>query len=51
MKPEQKTSEQFDRFTNLVDQVLTVPKAELDKRQEEYLRAQKTKRNGGKAKP
>jgi len=34
------TSEEFDRFTALVDRVLSVPKSEIDRRQAEYLREQ-----------
>lgn len=42
MKPEAKppVSEEFDRFTALVDQVLSVPHSEIEKRQEEYQRQQ-----------
>lgn len=32
------TSEEYDRFTRLVDRVLSVPKAEIQRRQEEYLK-------------
>ena len=32
------SSEEFDRFTALVDQVLSVPHSEIEKRQEEYQR-------------
>jgi hypothetical protein len=39
-------SEEYDRFTNLVKQVLSVPKAEIQQREEEYKReaASKPKR-------
>lgn len=43
MASDSKTSEEFDRFTALVDQVMAVPRSELDKRQEEYLRSQETR--------
>ncbi len=33
-------SDEFDRFTALVDQVMAVPRAELQKRQEAYLQEQ-----------
>lgn len=32
------TSEEYDRFTRLVNRVLSVPKAEIQRRQEEYLK-------------
>jgi len=40
MKAEPEKSEEFDRFTALVDQVLSVPHSEIEKRQEEYQRQQ-----------
>ena len=59
MKAEPEKSEEFDRFTALVDQVLSVPHSEIEKRQEEYQRereASLTRRgpkpkesNGGKS--
>jgi hypothetical protein len=45
------SSEEFDRFTSLVDRVLSVPKAEIQRRQEEYLKqaeAQPTRRGAKK---
>ena len=33
-----KSSEEYDRFTKLVDRVLSVPHAEIQRRQEEYRR-------------
>lgn len=40
------TSEEYDRFNRLVKQVLSVPKAEIERREEEYKReaASKPKR-------
>ena len=40
MKSESTAPTEFDRFTALVDQVMSVPRAELQKRQEAYLREQ-----------
>jgi hypothetical protein len=52
MESKAKTSEEFDRFTALVDQVLAVPHSEIQKRQEEYQRQSKAnpKRRGPKSK-
>lgn len=52
MKPEPKTSEEYTRFTALVDQVLAVPHSEIQKRQEEYQRESEAnpKRRGPKRK-
>ncbi len=52
MKPELKTSEEFDRFTALVDQVIAVPRSEVQKREEEYKRKTEgdPKRRGPKPK-
>jgi len=52
MESKPKTSPEFDRFNALVDRVLTVPKAEIQKREAEYQReAQKNlKRRGPKIK-
>jgi hypothetical protein len=52
MKSEPKTSEEYDRFTALVDQVIAVPRAEVLKREEEYQRqaAANPKRRGPKPK-
>lgn len=38
-----KTSEEFDRFTSLVDRVLAVPRAEFLRRQAEYKRQSEAK--------
>jgi len=40
MKAEPEKSEEYDRFTALVDQVLSVPRSEIEKRQQEYQREQ-----------
>lgn len=40
-----KPTSEYDRFTSLVDRVLSVPKAEIDKREEEYKKTPKPKRN------
>ena len=50
MKDEPKSSEEFDRFTALVDRVIAVPRAEIQKREEEYQRESKAnpKRRGPK---
>lgn len=52
MAEKPKHSEEFDRFTALVDQVISVPKAEIQKRQEVYQRESKAnpKRRGPKRK-
>jgi hypothetical protein len=52
MKAEPKTSEEYDRFTALVDSVLAVPHTEIQKREEEYQRESKAnpKRRGPKPK-
>ena len=52
MKDEPKSSEEFDRFTALVDRVIAVPRADIQKRQEDYLREQAAKpaRRGPKPK-
>lgn len=52
MKSEPKTSEEFDRFTALVDQVLAVPHSEIQKREAEYKRQSEAnpKRRGPKRK-
>lgn len=52
MKPAPKRSEEFDRFTALVDKVIAVPRAEVLKREEEYQRqaAANPKRRGPKPK-
>jgi hypothetical protein len=39
----QKTSEELDRFTSLVDRVLAVPRAEFLRRQAEYKRQSEAK--------
>jgi len=48
---------EYDKFTSLVDRVISVPKAEIQRRQEEYLkqveanpnrRGPKPKKSGGK---
>jgi hypothetical protein len=36
MKLEPRTSEEYDRFTSLVDRVLSVPHSEIKRRMEEY---------------
>ena len=48
-----RTSPEFDRFNALVGKVLSVPKAVLDERVEEYEKQSKTnpKRRGPKQKP
>jgi hypothetical protein len=45
-------SEEYDRFTSLVDKVLSVPKAEIQRRQAEYLKQQEAQpvRRGPKKK-
>jgi len=52
MESKAKPSEEFDRFTALVDQVIAVPRSELQKREEEYQRESKAnpKRRGPKPK-
>ncbi|MES2391612.1 MAG: hypothetical protein V4555_08225 [Acidobacteriota bacterium] len=52
MKPALKPSEEFDRFTALVDQVMAVPRSEIEKRQADYQqeRADKQGRKGPKPK-
>ncbi len=52
MENDAKTSEEYNRFTDLVDQVLAVPHSELQKRQEEYQRESEAnpKRRGPKHK-
>jgi hypothetical protein len=52
MKAKPKASEEFDRFTALVDQVIAVPRSEVLKREEEYQRqsAANPKRRGPKRK-
>jgi hypothetical protein len=41
---EAKPTTEFDRFTHLVDRVLSVPKSEIDKREEEYKATPRPKR-------
>jgi hypothetical protein len=52
MEPKPKTSEEYDRFTALVDQVLAVPHSEIQKREAEYKREAQAnpKRRGPKPK-
>jgi hypothetical protein len=50
MSSSSKTSPEFDRFNALVSKVLTVPKAVLDQREEEYSKQSKGKRRGPKPK-
>jgi hypothetical protein len=52
MADKPKTSEEYDRFTALVDQVIAVPRSEVLKREEEYRREQEVnpKRRGPKPK-
>jgi hypothetical protein len=52
MESKPKTSEEYDRFTALVDQVIAVPRSEVLKREEEYQRESKAnpKRRGPKPK-
>jgi hypothetical protein len=38
MDEKQPTSEEYDRFTQLVDRVISVPRSELERRQAEYKR-------------
>jgi hypothetical protein len=52
MKRVPKRSEEFDRFTALVDKVIAVPRSEVLKREEEYKRQSEAnpKRRGPKRK-
>jgi len=45
------TSEEYDRFTQLVDRVISVPKAEIRKREEEYKRQSEANPNRRGPKP
>jgi hypothetical protein len=40
-----KPTTEYDRFTRLVDRVLSVPKAEIERREQEYRKAPKPKRD------
>lgn len=42
-----KTPTEYDRFTNLVDRVISVPKIEIQKREEEYKRQAATRPKRG----
>jgi hypothetical protein len=52
VKMKQKPPSEFDTFTKLVDRVLSVPHAEIQRREQEYRRqvAQNPKRRGPKRK-
>ena len=52
MEAKQPKSEEFTRFTSLVDRVLSGPKAEIQKRQDEYKQVSKAdpKKRGPKKK-
>ncbi len=43
-----KPQTEYDRFTSLVDRVLSVPKAEIQKREEEYRKTSPRSKRGPK---